>query len=110
MLLLWGGARLACRSTSMIRQVVLFSGPDLVGTGVATLWITDGTAAGTFQMPAVNGAFNDGVNPAYITGYNGGALLEGVDSSSKFGLWTTDGTASGTVELGGIGSAGITGA
>ena len=94
----------------MARKIVMYSGPDLVGSGGSTLWLTDGTAAGTFQMSSVAGAFFGDVNPSYITAYNGVTLFEGVDSSDKFGLWVTDGSAGGTVELGGIGSAGITGA
>ena len=94
----------------MFRPIVLFRGPDLVGSGISTLWETDGTAAGTFQMPAVAGAYFGNVNPSYITAYNNEALFEGINSSSEFGLWVTDGTAAGTTEIGGIGSTGVSGA
>jgi hypothetical protein len=94
----------------MVRKIVLYSGPDLVGSGVRTLWETAGISGDASQMSAVTGAFDGDVNPAYIAAYNGITVFEGVDSSDKFGLWVTDGSAGGTVELGGVGSAGITGA
>jgi ELWxxDGT repeat protein len=94
----------------MAKNLIFFNGPasDLE----PSLWETDGTTAGTFMITGINGAFGngDGINPLYITAYNGGLLFNGTDTSSKFGLWMSNGTAAGTTEIGGIGSAGITNA
>jgi ELWxxDGT repeat protein len=89
---------------------VLFDGPDLLAPGEQTLWVTNGTAAGTSEFPQISGAENGGLNPSYLTPYDGEVLFEGIDSSSEFGLWVTNGTGAGTSEIGGIGSTGISGA
>jgi hypothetical protein len=95
---------------------VLFEGND--ASGDATLWVTDGTAAGTTEIgglanSGVSGAFPTGLYPSYLTVFNGEVLFAGEDASLgsfKRGLWVTNGTAAGTREIGGLGSTGISGA
>jgi len=92
------------------QNAVLFDGPDLLAPGEQTLWVTNGTAAGTSEFPQISSAENGGLNPSYLTPYDGEVLFEGIDSSSEFSLWVTNGVGAGTSEIGGIGSTGISGA
>jgi ELWxxDGT repeat protein len=88
---------------------IIFSGDDAHGqTG---LWETNGTASGTKELTGIAGAATTGVGlePSFLTVFNGHVLFNGLDSSSQFGLWETDGTASGTKELTGIAGAAGTG-
>jgi ELWxxDGT repeat protein len=90
---------------------LLFRGE--AGTGgneTPGLWVTDGTAAGTFE---VGGNLNAGISyaspggliPGFVPGYplftvfNGEALFTGRDADGNQGLWVTNGTAPGTFEL-----------
>ncbi len=80
----------------------LFHGVNAAGD--QTLWVTDGTAAGTFELGGVDnagiaGAGATGIglsNPAVL---NGKVLFTGFDSSGTLALWQSDGTVAGTVEL-----------
>ena len=81
----------------MAQKIVLFNGPQF-----GDLWQTDGTVSGTFDITGNSGIFSGGLNPQFITAFNGEALFEGTDTSDTFGLWVTDGTAPGTHELTGI--------
>ena len=92
------------------QNALLFDGPDLLAPGEQTLWVTNGTAAGTSEFPQNSGAENGGLNPSYITPYDGEVLFEGIDSSSEYSLWVTNGVGAGTSEIGGIGSTGVSGA
>jgi len=92
--------------------VALFSGHDTNGN--YDLWVTDGTAAGTYQLTGISGAFADGMfsyqkNPFDFTPdftvLNGEVLFDGLDATGTRGLWVTDGTAAGTHELVGISNA-----
>ena len=88
---------------------LLFSGDDAHGqTG---LWESNGTASGTHELTGIVGApmSGKGLNPSYLTVFNGHALFNGLDSSGQLGLWETDGTAAGTHELTGIALAAATG-
>jgi ELWxxDGT repeat protein len=85
---------------------VLFSGIDANNdTGLDTgLWVTDGTAAGTYELTGITGA---DVTTFYVSDltvfgevFPGEVLFNGGGS-----LWVTNGTAAGTVELTGISGA-----
>ena len=89
----------------MAASRILFSGQD--ASGNASLWVTNGTAAGTSEL-AVAGAnsaglfdiarFGEGFSPGFtLVGRN--VLFEGYDANGGDSLWVSDGTAAGTVEL-----------
>jgi ELWxxDGT repeat protein len=85
---------------------VLFSG--LNNGFVQSLWVTDGTAAGTHELTGISGGTSTGVEPAGMTVFNGKVLFRGWNASAppgQAGLWVTDGTAAGTHELTGISGA-----
>jgi ELWxxDGT repeat protein len=63
------------------------------------LWVTDGTAAGTFELTGPDTA-SAGYAPLPIL--NGEVLFAGVNGSGQKGLWVTDGTVAGTHEVTGI--------
>jgi ELWxxDGT repeat protein len=84
----------------MTRTLALFRGLDAAGN--AGLWVTDGTAAGTYELTGINGAASFGIAPTDITVFNGKVLFNGYDAAGNDGLWVTDGTAAGTYELTGI--------
>jgi ELWxxDGT repeat protein len=80
---------------------VLFAGVD--SAGKVGLWVTNGTAAGTFEVTGISGAYASfGVQPADLTVFNGEVLFDGTDAANTRGLWVTNGTAAGTFELTGI--------
>jgi ELWxxDGT repeat protein len=83
----------------------LFEGID--SSAHASLWVTDGTSAGTSELMVVGaesaGLFNDVSNPDF-TVLGGIALFEGADASNKLSLWVTDGTSAGTSELAAAGA------
>ena len=96
-------------------SVVFFQGGDQSGASYPDLWVSDGTAAGTY---AVGGAQNagvagahEGLHPIDITPFVGGVLFNGgyVWSPSGEGLWFSDGTAAGTYQIGGANDAGVAG-
>jgi ELWxxDGT repeat protein len=118
---------------AVLGNVVLFKGTDLQDTP-GSLWLTDGTAAGTFEIGGqgnagivgspngFTGQFTSelalGIQPHDLTTLNGHVLFAGFDNTLKpngfyedtDALWVSDGTAAGTVEVGGAGNAGIAGA
>ena len=118
---------------AVLGNVVLFKGTDLQDTP-GSLWMTDGTAAGTFEIGGqgnagivgspngFTGQFTSelplGIQPHDLTTLNGQVLFAGFDNTLKpngfyedtDALWVSDGTAAGTVEVGGAGNAGIAGA
>ena len=83
-------------------------------SGDTGLWVTDGTAAGTYE---IGGVANQGVLGAYPYGFSyapqaelgGKILFKGEDSAYYDELWVTDGTAAGTIEIGGVGGGGLNG-
>jgi ELWxxDGT repeat protein len=74
----------------------MFSGTDY--SGLQSLWMSDGTAAGTHPL-TVTGVASDGLNPNNLTVLGDKVLFAGADSGEYLGLWVTDGTAAGTTEL-----------
>jgi len=104
----------------MLPNIVLFAGKD--STSTASLWETNGTASGTFELltnpPAVSGQapitgeaiFGFVPQPGMsldLTVFNGQVLFYGRYSPNPaapidqgpYTLWTTDGTAAGTVPI-----------
>jgi hypothetical protein len=104
----------------MLPNIVLFAGKD--STSTASLWETNGTASGTFELltnpPAVSGQapitgeaiFGFVPQPGMsldLTVFNGQVLFYGRYSPNPaapidqgpYTLWTTDGTAGGTVPI-----------
>jgi ELWxxDGT repeat protein len=91
---------------------VLFAGWD---AGYQTsLWVTDGTTAGTYELTGIKGVWAGGgglfegapvVRPPDLTVFNGKVLFNSLDTAQLSGLWVTDGTAAGTHELTGISGA-----
>ena len=84
---------------------VFFQGYD--DSGAAGLWVTDGTASGTYEIggaanSGVTGADADGLAPTDLTVNGQTVLFNGKDTSGDNTLWVTDGTASGTKELTGL--------
>jgi ELWxxDGT repeat protein len=86
-------------------RLVLFDGA--VGTSGGGLWVTDGTANGTYELTGISGANSNGVagdsgfGPSF-TVFNNEVLFQRIDTSGNYGLWVTDGTAQGTYEITGI--------
>ncbi len=96
----------------MLPNIVFFEGEDVGST--VSLWETDGTARGTFELsdvasraPLITGealygfVTNDGVS-LDLTVFNNQVLFSGRIGPGKFGpytMWTSDGTAAGTVPL-----------
>ena len=101
----------------MLPNVVLFAGVD--ATNTASLWETNGTVSGTFELtdvasppPLITGEPNFGFVPEPgmsldLTVFNDQVLFYGrynpnpaiPASKGPFTLWTTDGTAAGTVPI-----------
>ena len=73
------------------------------------LWVTNGTAAGTYELTDIAGADSAGIDPSGFTVYDGEVLFSGRDTSGDYGLWVTNGTAAGTYELTGIAGVSLTG-
>src|SRR5947209_1202761 len=86
---------------------VLFNAFDV--NSVDGLWTTNGTAAGTHEITGIANTGAGGIDPLYITPFNGNALFNGTDASEHFQLWVTNGAASGTHELTGIAGASASG-
>src|SRR5262249_35597233 len=89
---------------------VLFDARD--ASSQFNIWVTNGTAAGTFELTGISntgssgGLFGPsplvnlgGVHGPDFTIFNGEVLFNGIDAALKNGLWATDGTAAGTHEL-----------
>ena len=109
----------------MVQDVVLFEGIDAGNrTG---LWVTNGTAAGTFELttsgrtsavpvtgPPITGEAPYGFLPIPavsldLTVFNNQVLFVGRYGQNNYGLWTTDGTGAGTVQLANISGANAAG-
>ena len=100
----------------MVQDVVLFEGID--ANNRTGLWVTNGTAAGTFELttsgqppvpgtPPITGEAPYGFlpDPAVsldLTVFNNQVLFVGRYGQTNYGLWTTDGTGAGTVQLANI--------
>ena len=96
----------------MLPNIVFFEGEDTTET--ASLWETNGTASGTFELtdvasppPLIIGEANFGFVPSTqvsidLTVFGNQVLFAGRIGPADFGpytLWTTDGTVGGTVPL-----------
>jgi ELWxxDGT repeat protein len=96
----------------MLPNIVLFEGTD--ATNTVSLWETDGTVSGTFELsdvasppPLITGEalFGFAPSPAVsldLTVFNNQVLFSGrvgPNDIGPFTLWTSDGTAAGTVPL-----------
>jgi ELWxxDGT repeat protein len=80
----------------------LFDGTD--ASGQTTLWVTDGTLAGTSEIGGLNnagvtGAARGGLLAQDIVADGNTAFFYAFDAAGIIGLWVTDGTAAGTNEL-----------
>ncbi len=107
----------------MVQDVVLFEGID--ANNRTGLWVTNGTAAGTFELttsgqppvpgtPPITGEAPYGFlpDPAVsldLTVFNNQVLFVGRYGQTNYGLWTTDGTGAGTVQLANISGANAAG-
>ena len=99
----------------MSRQLVFYNADDSSSGLEVGLWVSDGTAAGTYEVggvlnSGVVGASSSGLIPGYITAFGNGVLFRGNDSGAGIGLWFSDGTAQDTYEIGGLRDAGVSGA
>ena len=102
----------------MLSNIVLFEGVD--ATDTTSLWATDGTASGTFELlttppatpggPPITGEAVDGFVPNTgvsldLTVFNNQVLFGGRSAPllpidfGPYTLWTTDGTVAGTVPI-----------
>jgi len=72
----------------MPTNLVLFNGID--AKGFHSLWVTDGTPAGTWEISA-----NSSLNPFYFATLGNEVLLADANEN----LWITDGTSPGTTKL-----------
>ena len=101
---------LAPSDLTVFNDQLLFSGND--ARGQTGLWGSNGIAAGTHELTGIVGAETTGIglDPFFLTVYNGEVLFRGIDSSGLYGLWETNGTAAGTHEVTGIAGAATTGA
>src|SRR5438270_559843 len=85
---------------TVLRNLALFEGYDARGTD--SLWVTDGTAAGSRELSvagsAAGGLFVNVIAP-HLAVFAGKALFVGDDASGNISLWSTDGTGAGTREL-----------
>src|SRR5579871_465338 len=94
-------------------HTAFFSGVD--ANNNETLWVSDGTAAGTVEVGGLNnagiaGAAATNFRPESFVGYRGKFLFNAQDTAGNYGLWITDGTAAGTTEVGGLSNQGVSNA
>jgi ELWxxDGT repeat protein len=79
---------------------VMFNGSDAAGD--TSLWVTNGTAAGTSELTGISGASTNGLDVQGMVVLGGEVLFDGFDAAGVDGLWVTNGTGAGTHELTGI--------
>jgi ELWxxDGT repeat protein len=97
----------------MAVHLAMFAGTDSAGN--RGLWLTNGTAGGTYELTSISGAYAGGLFGGGIgfapdfTTFNGEVVFSGLDTSGEIALWVTNGTASGTHELTGISDANVNG-
>ena len=82
--------------------------PNPLNAGLATLWVSDGTAAGTMPIPGVPQMANDSAfavldGKVYFSEDQPSASI--LQSSNRAQLWVTDGTAAGTKMVTNVGAA-----
>jgi ELWxxDGT repeat protein len=107
-----GAAATGLSPNPMVRlgTKIIFAGND--SNNNRGLWVTDGTAAGTFEIGGLNdhgvaGANASGLQPSNLAVLDGKVLFQGDDSSGNFQLWETDGTVAGTVVVASLASGGL---
>jgi ELWxxDGT repeat protein len=72
-------------------NLVMFSATDAPGD--RGLWVTDGTAAGTYELTGISGVYSAGLfgGPTGFapdfTNFNGEVLFQARDTTGNFGLW-----------------------
>jgi ELWxxDGT repeat protein len=76
---------------------IFFTGCPVVPADGCRLWVSDGTAGGTRQVPGLDGAQPQGAPVA--AGGKAYVIAQGGDG---YRVWATDGTAAGTAPLGGM--------
>ena len=85
---------------TVLGSKVLFAAED--ANGHETLWVTDGTSAGTSELNVPGayslGLFYGGFSPHFAV-IGSKALFAGFDAAHHRNLWITDGTAGGTQEI-----------
>jgi hypothetical protein len=74
--------------------MALFAAPD--SGGLEQLWITDGTGAGTTEVPVAG--VSGGLDPSQFAPLGSLALFDATTGGSV-SEWVTDGTGAGTSEL-----------
>jgi ELWxxDGT repeat protein len=84
---------------------IYFSGIN--ASGAQQLWVSDGTAAGTYEVAGIAGANASSFEPAHFVVFDGHLMFSARDTTGYDGLWISDGTSSGTYELGTPGPTGI---
>src|SRR5687768_12992474 len=68
-------------------------------SGMNSLWVTDGTTAGTYEITGVLGAnATSGLNPADLAALGQRIAFSGSGTDQR-GVWLSDGTAAGTIEI-----------
>ncbi len=126
------GSDIQPRYMAVLGNEVIFDGADQQDTP-GSLWITNGTASGTYEIGGqgnagiagspngFTGQFTSelplGIQPNDITAFNNKVLFAGYDNTLNASgyyadtdaLWISNGTAEGTTEIGGLGNAGIIG-
>jgi ELWxxDGT repeat protein len=108
---LWVTDGTSAGTTPLARNVspsnITVLGAKAVFAGGPSLFVTDGTVAGTKEV-TVSGAYSSGifdlgsVSPDF-TVLGSKVLFLGADASYQWNLWVTDGTAAGTRELQALG-------
>ena len=73
------------------------AGPSAINTN-STLWVTDGTQAGTHAI--VNAGLGTNLwTEARAVSVGGRAIFAAIDAKGLYSVWSTDGTAAGTVDI-----------
>lgn len=91
-----GPSGLAPHETTAFGGKVYFGGTDAIGR--ANLFTSDGTAAGTVELPVADGDAY-ALYPNSLTSFNGKLALEGEYGGGLGDLFVSDGTAAGTVHV-----------
>lgn len=85
--------------SGLLGSDLVFGGLD--ASGRYGVWVTDGSAAGTTELPVQFGTavFLSGPGPSKFTPLGGKLVFAAPDANGVQGVWVTDGTGSGTMEL-----------
>jgi ELWxxDGT repeat protein len=69
------------------------------GVSDTELWVTDGTATGTFLLADIEKSSHRGSDPRYLIAIGNTLFFSAYVSTSGYELWKSDGTAHGTVRI-----------